>query len=88
MKGSQLLAIAVAAVVMVGASSAAARPHTTRSLSTDNGYGYDFKDDVLAAGLSDGYTALIKTSHRSVRRTLIRPRTHFVPEMLMSVEHI
>ncbi|MBI4701499.1 MAG: hypothetical protein HY744_10125 [Deltaproteobacteria bacterium] len=54
----------------------------------DAGYGYEFADDPLTAGGFGPNTATIRVRPGPVRRTLIRPRTSFVPEMLKSVENI
>jgi hypothetical protein len=52
------------------------------------GYGYEFDDDPLAAGGFGPSDATIKVRPKAARTTLIRPRTHFIPEMLKSVENI
>ncbi len=59
-----------------------------RTTNSDEGYGYDFGDDLLEAGGVGANAALIRVIKPQVRRTLIRPRTNFVPEMLKSVEQI
>ncbi len=53
-----------------------------------DGYGYEFGDDPLSAGGFGPNDATIRVRPGPVRRTLIRPRTSFVPEMLKSVENI
>ena len=45
-----------------------------------------FTDDPLAAALADGHIPRIKVRGVHAYGQLIRPRTHFVPEMLKSVE--
>jgi hypothetical protein len=52
------------------------------------GYGYEFDDDPLSAGGFGPSDATIKVRPKAARTTLIRPRTHFIPEMLKSVENI
>lgn len=52
------------------------------------GYGYEFADDPLSAGGFGPTDATIRVRPGPVRRTLIRPRTSFVPEMLKSVEQL
>ena len=47
-----------------------------------DGYGYEFADDPLSAGGFGPNDATIRVRPGPVRRTLIRPRTSFVPEML------
>ncbi|AKU99981.1 hypothetical protein AKJ09_06645 [Labilithrix luteola] len=54
----------------------------------DEGYGYEFSDDPLAAGGFGPSDATIRVRPGPVRTTLIRPRTSFVPEMLKSVENL
>jgi hypothetical protein len=53
-----------------------------------DGYGYEFSDDPLSAGGFGPSDATIKVRPKAARTTLIRPRTHFIPEMLKSVENI
>ncbi len=54
----------------------------------DDGYGYEFGDDPLSAGGFGPNDATIRVRPGPVRRTLIRPRTSFVPEMLKSDENL
>ena len=54
----------------------------------EEGYGYQFEDDPLAAGGFGPNDATIKVRPKAARTTLIRPRTTFVPEMLKSVENL
>jgi len=54
----------------------------------EDGYGYEFSDDPLAAGGFGPNDATIRVRSGPVRTTLIRPRTSFVPEMLKSVENL
>lgn len=54
----------------------------------EEGYGYEFTDDPLAAGGFGPNDATIRVRPGPVRTTLIRPRTSFVPEMLKSVENL
>ena len=49
---------------------------------------YEFDDDPLSAGGFGPSDATIKVRPKAARTTLIRPRTHFIPEMLKSVENI
>ena len=57
-----------------------ARPHRV------DAYSYTFSDDVLAAGILGGQLARILVHPIGLRRTLIRPRTQFVIELLKTVE--
>ncbi len=69
-----------------GAGGAA--PKATGGGGKDEGYGYEFSDDPLAAGGFGPNDATIRVRPGPVRTTLIRPRTSFVPEMLKSVENL
>lgn len=73
----------VAACVVLVASDALAQ-----GKKKDEGYGYEFSDDPLAAGGFGPTDATIRVRPGPVRTTLIRPRTSFVPEMLKSVENL
>jgi hypothetical protein len=83
---------AVAGLAIVFASSAAfAQPGREAAKTTeggDDGYGYEFSDDPLTAGGFGPNDATTRVRPGPVRRTLIRPRTSFVPEMLKSVENL
>jgi hypothetical protein len=61
---------------------------TEESSGGGDGYGYEFSDDPLTAGGFGPNDATIRVRPGPVRRTLIRPRTSFVPEMLKSVENL
>lgn len=69
-----------------GGGAAAAK--ATGGGGKDEGYGYEFSDDPLAAGGFGPNDATIRVRPGPVRTTLIRPRTTFVPEMLKSVENL
>jgi hypothetical protein len=71
-----------------GAGAGAAAPKTSGGGGKDEGYGYEFSDDPLAAGGFGPNDATIRVRPGPVRTTLIRPRTSFVPEMLKSVENL
>lgn len=65
-----------------------AQPKASGGGGKDEGYGYEFSDDPLAAGGFGPNDATIRVRPGPVRTTLIRPRTSFVPEMLKSVENL
>lgn len=71
-----------------GAGGAGAKPTAGGGGGKDEGYGYEFSDDPLAAGGFGPNDATIRVRPGPVRTTLIRPRTSFVPEMLKSVENL
>ena len=78
--------VSVVSASLLLASSAFA--DDVKAADTKDGYGYDFKDDPLAAGGFGPNDATIRVRPGPVRQTLIRPRTSFVPEMLKSVENL
>ena len=80
-----VVSVAVGCAVMLLSASAFAQ---VSSEDTDEGYGYTFDDDPLAAGGFGPNDATIRVRARAARTTLIRPRTSFVPEMLKSVENL
>ena len=85
------LGIVIGVGIFFAASSAyaaAARAVEGSGKGAEEGYGYEFGDDPLSAGGFGPNDATIKVRPGPVRRTLIRPRTSFVPEMLKSVENL
>ncbi len=52
----------------------------------EQGYSYEFKDDALLGADLQGQTGVITVRQGGVRDRLIRPRVHFVAELLKSVE--
>ncbi len=87
-----LARIAVSVVIAGGAFFVSSAAYAQAARSTDGGegegYGYEFADDPLSAGGFGPTDATIRVRPGPVRRTLIRPRTSFVPEMLKSVENL
>ena len=91
-----LFGVVAAAFVLTSASAFAQQPgggggggvKATAGGGKDEGYGYEFSDDPLAAGGFGPNDATIRVRPGPVRTTLIRPRTSFVPEMLKSVENL
>lgn len=81
---------ALMTAVLSGAFFASSLAHAQGVKATDNGegYGYEFADDPLSAGGFGPTDATIRVRPGRVRRTLIRPRTSFVPEMVKSVEQL
>jgi hypothetical protein len=90
----KLISGAVGISAWLVASSAFAQAKETPAAGGDaaggnaEGYGYEFDDDPLSAGGFGPNDATIKVRPKAARTTLIRPRTHFIPEMLKSVENI
>lgn len=83
-----LLSSASAFAQQPGAAAGGAAPKASGGGGKDEGYGYEFSDDPLAAGGFGPNDATIRVRPGPVRTTLIRPRTSFVPEMLKSVENL
>ncbi len=77
------LGVAMGLGLCAVAESAQAEP-----TKKDDSYGYEFKDDVLNADTSIAVGAQIRVRPRGSRDRLLRPRTHFVTEMLKSVENM
>lgn len=97
MKKRVLIGLIAAGFVLTSVSTAFAQQpgggggagvKSTGSGGKDEGYGYEFSDDPLAAGGFGPNDATIRVRPGPVRTTLIRPRTSFVPEMLKSVENL
>ena len=59
-----------------------------RESKTSSGDHYEFKDDPLNALTEGAMGAQIRVMVKPYRVQLIRPRTHFIPEMYKSVEHL
>jgi hypothetical protein len=85
---SVLLGMVAAAFLLTTASAVLAQEAKPAAAGKDEGYGYEFSDDPLAAGGFGPNDATIRVRPGPVRTTLIRPRTSFVPEMLKSVENL
>jgi hypothetical protein len=86
-----LFGLVAAAFVLSSASAFAQNAGGVKATGgggKDEGYGYEFSDDPLAAGGFGPNDATIRVRPGPVRTTLIRPRTSFVPEMLKSVENL
>jgi hypothetical protein len=81
MKRIQMLVLAAAFVLP--SASAAAQGADDQGATT-----YDFDDDLVTGDLvrPDGEQLVVR--RRGQRGTLIRPREHFIPEMLKSVEDL
>ena len=95
----RIFGLAAAAFLLLSSASAFAQapapggaggaaPKASGGGGKDEGYGYEFSDDPLAAGGFGPNDATIRVRPGPVRTTLIRPRTSFVPEMLKSVENL
>ena len=83
-----LLLSSAGAFAQAPGAGAGGAPKASGGGGKDEGYGYEFSDDPLAAGGFGPNDATIRVRPGPVRTTLIRPRTSFVPEMLKSVENL
>ncbi len=95
MKAKRIFGVLAAAFLLLSSAGALAQPAPAAGAAApkaaggkDEGYGYEFSDDPLAAGGFGPNDATIRVRPGPVRTTLIRPRTSFVPEMLKSVENL
>lgn len=59
-----------------------------RESRTGADYTYEFEDDPLNSDLSGAFGYTIVARPGPIRVLLIRPRLHYVNEMLKSVEHM
>jgi len=75
-------------VTILALPSIALADDAVKAEQTEEGYGYIFHDDPMTGNANAAGAARIKVRPRGVRRTLIRPRTNFVPEMLLSIEQL
>jgi hypothetical protein len=73
-------------VLLLVPSAALADENTYTEHKTDSGSAVVFKDDPLGALSNNPVGAIIPVRARATRLTLMRPRLHFVPELLQSVE--
>ncbi len=87
-KSTRWGAVAVAAMGVLLFTTEALAQGKAAGGKKEEGYGYEFSDDPLAAGGFGPNDATIRVRPGPVRTTLIRPRTSFVPEMLKSVENL
>jgi hypothetical protein len=78
---------AAAAAIAVVCASTTAFAQDCEGIG-DECYGYKFDDEQLLGGVGGPRGANITLRQSVVRRTLIRPRTNFVPELMKSVEKI
>lgn len=90
MNTRRLISILVTGLSLTAISAPAAaepRARTTAAQDrTEQGYAYNFDDDPLSAPGMGALSGLIKVRPKALRNTLIRPRLHFITEMLKSVE--
>lgn len=83
----KLLFSAITIILIILSQSAIAQTKLIED-KNNQGYGYEFGDDPLAAGGFGPNDATIRVRPGPVRTTLIRPRIQFVDQMLKSVERL
>lgn len=81
------LATLAGLTIVALATNAAAAP-TVETTDTKDGYEYIYDADKLNADGLGNTIPIIKVRNRATRRTLIRPRATFVPELLKSAESV
>ena len=87
MSTHKLAACLFVLVSMAPLSAGAEEPAPSDSKPVENGnYAYTFEDDPLAAGGFDASSSLVRVRGGAARVMLMRPRLHFVPELLKSAE--
>jgi hypothetical protein len=69
-------------------SKAQVIPTNTPSSDDETGYAYSFQDDPLYGTNGAANAARIHVRKQGPRNTLLRPRLHFIPELLKSVENL
>ena len=79
-------AAALVAAMSLSVTAAAQQPTAKDKGKDSSGYSYKFDDDLMKGGTLGGNTPRIEVVKMGRRDRLIRPRLHFVPEMLKSVE--
>ncbi|WP_437734872.1 hypothetical protein [Sorangium sp. So ce1335] len=82
---SRSLSSAKAALLVLCVSIPEAAAQDRTSTRQEN-YSYTFVDDLLDASNRDAAGAALQVRQPGRRDRLLRPRLHFIPEMLKSVE--
>ncbi len=82
------LALLTSGMLWIAPAAAKPRRAATKIDKDDTGYIYTFEDDIMDGTAGGSFTPRIRVYPRGMRRTLIRPRLSFVPELLRSVEGI
>jgi hypothetical protein len=88
MRSHRLTALALFTALSVRAPSAIAAPGVAVGSIPEDGYAYRFDDDPLSAMRQEATGGLLRVRRMTARPMLLRPRLHFVPEMLKSVESL
>ena len=81
----RFLSVAIITAILFTAQGAKAQTKTTEH---DEGYAYEFDDDPLNAGGFGPNDSRIRVRRGAQRSTLIKPRTQFIRELILSVEQL
>lgn len=82
-------AAALSGLFLMAASTTALAEETAVTVTeSDDSYGYKFGDDLLNGDGIESAAPRIVVRDTGRRDRLIRPRVHFVRELLMSVENL
>ena len=85
---AEVLLMKCYALVLAASAAAFLPAQAMAQTDSDDSYEYRFEDDPMSAVLQGELSTLVRIRTGTPRTTLIRPRTHFVPELLKSVEHL
>ena len=83
---STCVAIALSASLLSVTALASAQSGGKSATKTEKLEIYDFPDDKLLSPLGGTSELIITGPPKTVRVLLTRPRTHFVPELLKTIE--
>lgn len=85
----QRLAVAtVLGLVVLSTSNTGWCTERAVTTTTDTGYAYTFKDDLVGGNAPNAGAPRIQVIGHARRDVLIRPRLAFIPELLKSVENL
>jgi hypothetical protein len=80
--------VAIASLIAISSFTALASAQNTTTKKDEKLEEYVFPDDKLLKGLGGTSEMIIKGPPITVRTLLTRPRTHFVPELLKTIESL
>lgn len=73
-------------LALAATAGAQDRPGRQADIAPDTSF--DFEDDLVEGGRYTQEGIRVDSRGRAMRTTLVRPRVHFIPEMLKSVENL
>jgi len=83
-----MLLVVLGGLMVSSAAMADPKKANAKESKGEQGYGYTFEDDPLAAGGFGPGDVTIKVRPKAARGSLTRPRTEFIAQMLKSIENI